>query len=82
MKLTPIEHPWTYLKELQESFDYEKIKYTEDYYDVDMNPTVALSSPEWKVRFEGGFFGGRHEKNAPEQKSDWTGNLTGQDIIG
>ena len=25
-------------KELQTSFDYSKIKYTEDYYDTDMNP--------------------------------------------
>ena len=32
LNLTPMEHPWAYLKELQASFDYGKIKYTEDYY--------------------------------------------------
>ena len=37
MKLTPMEQPWAYIKKLQASFDYSKIKYTEDYYDVDMN---------------------------------------------
>ena len=32
-----MEQPWAYIKKLQASFDYSKIKYTEDYYDVDMN---------------------------------------------
>ena len=34
MKLTPMEQPWVYIKKLQASFDYSKIKYTEDYYDA------------------------------------------------
>lgn len=46
-----------YLKELQASFDYGKIKYTEDYYDIDMNPAAEPTAPEWKVYFEGNFWG-------------------------
>lgn len=48
-----MEQQWTYIKELQTSFDYSKIKYTEDYYDTDMNPDAEPTIPEWKVYFEG-----------------------------
>ena len=34
-----------------------QIKYTEDYYDVDMNPEAEPTMPEWKVYFEGNFWG-------------------------
>lgn len=54
MKLTPMERPWAYIRELQDSFDYGRIRYTEDYYDTEMNPSVK-PVPEWKVCFEGGF---------------------------
>ncbi len=57
MKLTPMEQPWAYIKKLQASFDYSKIKYTEDYYDVDMNPEAEPTIPEWKVYFDGDFWG-------------------------
>ena len=36
MKLTAIEKPWEYIKSLQSSFDYSKIKYTEEYYDIEI----------------------------------------------
>ena len=52
-----MEQPWVYIKKLQASFDYSKIKYTEDYYDVDMNPEAEPTMPEWKVYFEGNFWG-------------------------
>ena len=55
--LTPMNNPWQYLRELQASFDYSKIKYTEDFYDPDMNPDVPQQTPEWEVYFEGGFWG-------------------------
>lgn len=61
-QLTPMEHPWAYLKDLQSSFDYASIPYTEDYYDLDMNPDLDPNQepepPVWEVRFEGGFWGG------------------------
>ena len=56
MKLTPMERPWEYIKELQSSFDYSRIRYTEDYYDIDMNPKAELPVTEWKVYFDGNFF--------------------------
>lgn len=31
MKLTAMEQPWVYIKTLQASFDYSKIRYTEDF---------------------------------------------------
>lgn len=57
MNLTPMERPWEYIKELQSSFDYSRIRYTEDYYDIDMNPEAEPPAPEWKVYFEGNFHG-------------------------
>ena len=57
MKLKSMEQPWEYIKELQTSFDYSKIKYTEDYYDTDMNLDAEPTIPEWKVYFEGNFWG-------------------------
>lgn len=57
LNLTPMERPWSYIKELQSSFDYAKIKYTEDFYDEDMNPNIEPQMPEWKVYFGGSFWG-------------------------
>ena len=59
--LTPMERPWAYLEELQSSFDYGKIKYTEEYYDVEVPPAARPEPPEWKVYFDSGFWdrGGR-----------------------
>ncbi len=70
-QLTPMEHPWSYLKDLQSSFDYSTIPYTEDYYDPDMNPDQDPNQepepPAWEVRFEGGFWGGdRRQKPGTE----------------
>ena len=61
MNLTAMEQPWEYIRSLQSSFDYSKLKYTEEYYDIDMNPAAEPAAPEWKVYFEGGFRG--HRKN-------------------
>lgn len=79
LKLTPTEHPWVYLKELQASFDYGKIKYTEDYYDIDMNPAAEPTAPEWKVYFEGnsGVHSGRDRAGVEiklNKHFDWAGH--------
>lgn len=50
-----IEDAFSYIKELQASFDYSRIRYTEDYYDEDLNPAVELEAEEWKVTFDGDF---------------------------
>ena len=49
--LTPMEHPWVYMRALQEGFDDSKIQYTEDFYDPDMNPNAP--SEAWAVSYEG-----------------------------
>ena len=57
--LSPMEHPWRCLRELQASFDYARLKYTEDYYDPEMNPDAPCPEPEWNVFYGGSFWGQR-----------------------
>lgn len=54
LHLEPMERPFAYIKQLQAEFDYNKIKFTEDYEDF-IPPEPAL--PEWKVYFDGNFWG-------------------------
>ncbi len=53
--LTPMENPWQYIKRLQGSFDAGRIRYSEDFYDPDMNP--AAEPGPWLVYFDGNFWG-------------------------
>ncbi len=76
--LTPMEQPWAYIKALQVEFDYSKIKYTEDYYDLDMNPAAEPTPPAWKVYFEGNFWGHCGKDRAGQEiplgrEFDWAG---------
>lgn len=76
--LTPMEHPWAYLRELQASFDPGSIKYTEEYYNVTGCPAAEPAEPDWKVFFDGGFWGGRGNGRAGtelrlETQFDWAG---------
>lgn len=64
MKLTAMEQPWEYIKALQSSFDYSKLKYTEDFYDPDMNPATEPAAPQWKVFFDGNFWGHKGKDHA------------------
>lgn len=66
---------------LQSSFDYSQIKYTEDYYDNDMTSEAELVAPEWKVYFDGDFWGHRGKDRAGK-RSSWINNSIGLDIIG
>lgn len=52
--LTPMEQPLAYIKNLQAGFDYSRIKYTKDYYE---QMPAELKMPEWKVYFNGNFWG-------------------------
>ena len=54
--LEPMENAFSYVKQLQREFDLSKISYTEDYYDIDMNPAAPKPAPAWKVTFRGGFY--------------------------
>lgn len=51
--LTPMEWPWHYLHGLQAEFDLSKLKFTEDFYDPDMNPNAPERKEDWKVYFNG-----------------------------
>lgn len=78
MKLTAIEQPWEYIKSVQASFDYSKIKYTEDYYDIDMNPSAEPTAPQWKVFFDGSFWGHHGKDHAGKEinigkQFEWAG---------
>lgn len=78
--LTPMERPWAYLREVQSSFDYGKIKYTEDYYDLVPEPAAAPAPPEWKVTFDGGFWNHTGRARAGRelplgQELTWAGRL-------
>ncbi len=53
-RLVPMERPWAYIHALQAGFDYSKIKYSEDFYDL--TPAPEPQKPEWKVYFDGGFW--------------------------
>ncbi len=64
LSLTPMDQPFTYIKDLQTGFDYSHIKYTEDYYDfVPGEPRM----PEWKVYFDGNFRGHHGSERAGEE---------------
>ena len=78
MGLTPMEQPWEYIRELQSAFDYSRIKYTEDYYDIDMNSAAEPISLEWKVYFNGNFWGHHGKDHAGKEikidkQFDWAG---------
>lgn len=53
--LEPMEDAFAYVKKLQAEFDLSKIPYTEDFYDIDMNPAAPEPAPEWKITFRGNF---------------------------
>lgn len=80
--LTPMEHPWAYLRELQASFDPGSIKYTEEYYNVTGCPAAEPAEPDWKVFFGGGFWGGRGNDRRGAQRGDGGGKLIGDGLVG
>ncbi len=64
--LAPMEQPFAYIKELQAEFDYSRIKYTEDYHEwVPVEPKI----PEWKVYFDGNFWGYHSRERAGKEIS-------------
>ncbi len=73
--LEPMEDAFAYGKQLQSEFDLSKIPYTEDYYDPDMNAAAPEQEMEWKVSFDGGFWGGdgKPGREAPIGKTVYWG---------
>ncbi len=76
--LTPMENAFGYVKQLQREFDLSQIPYTEEYYET-VDDTPPQAPAEWKVWFEGGFWGrsgdgSRPGKEIPIQTHfDWAG---------
>lgn len=63
MKLSPMDNPFRYIRDLQSSFNYSKIKYTNDFYDPDMNLYAEPAPTPWEVRFDGSFYGRRSREH-------------------
>lgn len=79
MKLSPMEKPWQYIKRLQASFDYGRIRYAEDLDDPDMNPAAQPEPAEWRVYFDGNFWGHHGRSRAGKElrvgaQFDWAGH--------
>lgn len=84
LSLTPMDDPYGYIKEVQSSFDYGKIPYSEEYYELvpdEAETEEPPERPEWKVYFDNGFnsrhFGhDRPGKEIPVNKTfPWSGKL-------
>lgn len=59
LNIVPARDVYSYVKRVQDQFDYSQIPYTEDYYDFDMNPNAPFRIDEWGIAFEGGFWNNR-----------------------
>lgn len=66
--LTPMEWPWHYLHGLQAEFDLSKLKFTEDFYDPDMNPNAPERKEDWKVYFNGSLWGHHGRERAQMER--------------
>ncbi len=53
--ITSIEHPFTYLRRLQDSYNYGELNFSKEYYEILGAVPVDEISAEWKVTMEGGF---------------------------
>ncbi len=61
-----MEEPFDYIKELQAEFDYSKIKFTAEYYDVVGDEPEALEEPkEWQVFYGGGYHSSSNKDDVP-----------------
>lgn len=60
LSLAPMDDPYGYIKEVQSSFDYGALKFSDEYDDLvgEPEPEGPPEKPEWAVYYGGGF--GRH----------------------
>lgn len=75
--LAPAEHPWQIMKELRDSFEPGRLPFKKEYYELTAQPRQRLK-PEWKVFFDGDFWGhhGRRRAGRPiavAQAFTWAG---------
>lgn len=64
-QLSPLEHPYEYVKAIQEKFDYSTLRYSKEYYEIIEEDTI--SPDEWKVYYEGNFWEQGNNKGAGEE---------------
>lgn len=79
MKLLPMEQPWAYIREVQSSFDYGRLRYSKEFHNPDRSAPVEIPVPAWEVCYEGGFSGHRRRTRAKaelrlDQQLDWAGH--------
>lgn len=58
LSLTPMDNPYGYIKEVQSSFDYGRLSFSEEYYELVFDEPETQEPPErpeWRVYFESGF---------------------------
>lgn len=56
-QIIPMEQPFFYIKDLQASFDYSNLVFSEEYYELlPKVEKLEIAAPEWKVTYEGGFY--------------------------
>mgnify|MGYP007079133044 CR=1 FL=1 len=79
--LTPMERPWQYLRKLQAEFDLSKLKFTEDFYDPEMNGDAPEQKTDWKVYFDGSFWG-HHGASARAGKCLYKSGFRGRGATG
>lgn len=64
--VVPMENPFEYIKALQDEFDYSKIKFSAQYYDIVEDGVESFEEPqEWQVYFGRGYWKSSTEKNCP-----------------
>lgn len=77
--LDPMKNAFEYIKKLQAEFDYSEIPYTEDYYDIDMNPAAPEYDEPWEVYFDGDSFGKRKFSDRPGEEISLNARFTWND---
>ena len=58
LSITPMDDPYGYIKEVQSSFDYGRLSFPEEYYELvpdEPETQEPPEHPEWRVYFENGF---------------------------
>ena len=65
LKLCPMENPFSYVRELQKSFDYSSLQFSKEYYDTLEEEETQMSFPQWKVYYNGNFWGHGNRREKP-----------------
>ena len=79
-ELFPMEQPYLYLHKLQSEFDLNRIRFTKEYYGLDLDePDTCTAAHEWKVYWNSDF--GEHRGNDKSGKEldvgkelEWNGD--------